>query len=82
MVGDRLGRFTDEEEPLLAGALSKAEQAAEVFVGKGLDHAMNFTNAGPQREKPPGNPQKGGPPKEGVSTDRPSPAPKTSPNTT
>lgn len=48
-----LGRFTAEEEPLLEGALSKAEQAVEVFVGKGLDHAMNAVNAGPQREKPP-----------------------------
>ncbi len=48
-----LGRFTDDEEPLLAGALSKAEQAVEAFVGKGLDHAMNFANAGPAREKPP-----------------------------
>jgi PTH1 family peptidyl-tRNA hydrolase len=48
-----LGRFTQEEEPLLEGALSKAEQAAEIFVSRGLDHAMNFANAGPQREKPP-----------------------------
>jgi PTH1 family peptidyl-tRNA hydrolase len=48
-----LGRFTEEEQPLLAGALTKAEQAAEAFVTKGLDHAMNFANAGPPREKPP-----------------------------
>ncbi len=48
-----LGRFTDEEEPLLAGALSKAEQAVEVFASKGLEHAMNSANAGPPREKPP-----------------------------
>ena len=48
-----LGRFTQEEEPLLEGALKKAEQAAEIFVTKGLDHAMNFANAGPAREKPP-----------------------------
>jgi PTH1 family peptidyl-tRNA hydrolase len=48
-----LGRFTPEEEPLLEGALKKAEQAVEVFVTKGLDHAMNFANAGPPREKPP-----------------------------
>jgi PTH1 family peptidyl-tRNA hydrolase len=48
-----LGRFTSEEEPLLEGALKKAEQAVEVFVTKGLDHAMNFANAGPPREKPP-----------------------------
>jgi PTH1 family peptidyl-tRNA hydrolase len=45
-----LGRFTEEEEPLLEGSLSKAEQAAEVFAGKGLDAAMNFANAGPQRD--------------------------------
>ncbi|HYE63467.1 MAG TPA: aminoacyl-tRNA hydrolase [Phycisphaerales bacterium] len=45
-----LGRFTSEEEPLLEGALSKAEQAVEVFAGKGLEAAMNFANAGPQRE--------------------------------
>lgn len=48
-----LGRFTAEEEPLLEGALSKAEQAVEVFASKGLDAAMNFSNAGPQREKSP-----------------------------
>jgi PTH1 family peptidyl-tRNA hydrolase len=48
-----LGRFTDEEEPLLAGALSKAEQAVEVFASKGLEHAMNTANAGPPTEKPP-----------------------------
>jgi PTH1 family peptidyl-tRNA hydrolase len=48
-----LGRFTDEEEPLLAGALFKAEQAVEVFASKGLEFAMNTANAGPPREKPP-----------------------------
>jgi peptidyl-tRNA hydrolase, PTH1 family len=57
-----LGRFTSEEEPLLEGALKKAEQAAEIFATKGLDHAMNFANAGPVREKPP---PKAAPPPEG-----------------
>jgi PTH1 family peptidyl-tRNA hydrolase len=59
-----LSRFTDEEEPLLAASLEKAEQAAEVFITKGLDHAMNFANAGPPREKPP---PKASPPPEGPS---------------
>jgi PTH1 family peptidyl-tRNA hydrolase len=48
-----LGRFSEDEEPLLASALARAEQAVEVFVTKGLDHAMNFANAGPPRERPP-----------------------------
>ena len=57
-----LAVVTPEEEPLLEDALKKAEQAAEVFVTKGLDHAMNFANAGPPREKPP---PKAAPPPEG-----------------
>jgi PTH1 family peptidyl-tRNA hydrolase len=59
-----LGRFTQDEEPLLEGALKKAEQTTEVFVTKGLDHAMNFANAGPPREKPE-KPPTGPPPSPG-----------------
>lgn len=48
-----LGRFTDDEEPLLRGALDKSIAAVETFVTRGLTHAMNQSNAGPRREKKP-----------------------------
>ncbi|HYF14680.1 MAG TPA: aminoacyl-tRNA hydrolase [Phycisphaerales bacterium] len=40
-----LGRFFDEEKPLLEGSVKRAADAAEVFAAKGLDAAMNFANA-------------------------------------
>jgi PTH1 family peptidyl-tRNA hydrolase len=46
-----LGRFTSDEEPLLSGALSKAVKAVEVFVSKGIAHAMNTANAGPAKPR-------------------------------
>jgi PTH1 family peptidyl-tRNA hydrolase len=62
-----LSRFTVEEEALLDGALAKAAKAGETFVTRGLAHAMNVANAGPQR---PGKPE---PPDGGKSgPDRPS----------
>jgi len=48
-----LGRFTPEEDPLLDPALAKAVEAAELFITKGLNPAMNFANAGAPKEKPP-----------------------------
>lgn len=49
-----LGRFTDDEEPLLKGAIDKGVAALETFLSRGLAHAMNAANAGPKREhKPP-----------------------------
>jgi len=40
-----LASFTREEEPLLSPALDRAANAAESFVSRGLDHAMNAFNA-------------------------------------
>lgn len=48
-----LGRFSDEEEPLLVHAIAKSVEAVEHFAAKGLTMAMNLVNAGPVREKPP-----------------------------
>lgn len=50
-----LGRFTPDEQAPLDASLTKAVQAVELWVGKGLTHAMNVANAGdaPPREKKP-----------------------------
>jgi len=48
-----LGRFTSEQEPLIAAALNKAADAAEMFVAEGIEPAMNRFNAPPPRPKPP-----------------------------
>jgi PTH1 family peptidyl-tRNA hydrolase len=52
-----LSRFTQDEEPLLASAITKSVKAAETFVSRGLTHAMNFANAGtpprPNAPRPP-----------------------------
>lgn len=50
-----LGRFTPEEQGPLDGALTRASQAAELWAGRGMTHAMNVANAGgaPVREKKP-----------------------------
>ena len=56
-----LSRFSVEEEPLLDDSLAKAAKASELFVTRGLSHAMNVANAGPQR---PGRPE---PPEGGKS---------------
>lgn len=48
-----LGRFTTDEEPILAGAITKAVKTVEVFAAKGLAHAMNFANAGSARPAAP-----------------------------
>jgi len=51
-----LSRFTEEEEPLLASAIDKAVEGAELWASKGLAHAMNVVNAGekkPRDEKEP-----------------------------
>jgi PTH1 family peptidyl-tRNA hydrolase len=40
-----LGRFDEGEEPLLADAIARSVSAVEVFVTKGLAHAMNVANA-------------------------------------
>jgi len=48
-----LGRFTDDEEPLLDASIRKAVEAAELFITRGLSHAMNLANAGaPPEPKP------------------------------
>ena len=46
-----LGRFTEEEQALLEASLKKSMDAVEVFVTKGLAHAMNFANAEPKEAK-------------------------------
>lgn len=46
-----LSRFSDDESPLLAGAVTKSVKTVETYAAKGLAHAMNFANAGPA--KPP-----------------------------
>jgi hypothetical protein len=50
-----LSRFSDDEWSELQPALDKAAKAAELFVGSGLDAAMNFANASgaPRPSKPP-----------------------------
>ncbi len=55
-----LSRFSDDEWSELEPALDKAAKAAELFVGSGLDAAMNFANAsGAQRpeQRPERHPQ-------------------------
>lgn len=50
-----LGRFTDEQLTALGPALERAADAAEMFVSRGVEAAMNRFNAGPepaQRESP------------------------------
>lgn len=46
-----LGRFSEEEQGLLDAALKKSMEAVELFVTKGLAHAMNFANAEPKEAK-------------------------------
>lgn len=46
-----LGRFSEEEQGLLDAALKKSMEAVELFVTKGLAHAMNFANAEPKDTK-------------------------------
>ncbi len=51
-----LSRFSADEEPLLETSLTKATKAVEMYVAKGLTHAMNFANAGappPKSTTPP-----------------------------
>ena len=48
-----LSRFTDDESPLLAGAITKSVKTAETYAARGLTHAMNFANAGPPRQPKP-----------------------------
>lgn len=52
-----LGRFTPEQEPLIAAALDKAADAAEMFVAQGVAPAMNRFNAPPRPPKPPREPR-------------------------
>jgi len=42
-----LSRFTADEQPEIAAAVERAEQAAAVWVQQGLEAAMNQYNAGP-----------------------------------
>lgn len=56
-----LGRFTDEQWALVAPALDRAADAAEVFIAKGVDAAMNQFN-------PKDPPRKGTPKPEGSET--------------
>jgi PTH1 family peptidyl-tRNA hydrolase len=39
-----IGRWTEEERPLLADAVSRAADAARLYVEKGIDAAMNEYN--------------------------------------
>lgn len=53
-----LGRFTDDQWAIIAPAIDKAADAAEIFITAGLDTAMNRFNAPdrppkPKRERPP-----------------------------
>lgn len=48
-----LSRFTEDESPLLAGAITKSVKTAETYAARGLTHAMNFANAGPPRQPKP-----------------------------
>ncbi len=53
-----LGRFTDEQWPLVDSALKRSAEAAELFATQGLDAAMNRFNAPdrppkPKKERPP-----------------------------
>lgn len=47
-----LSRFTQEEESGLESSIETCVKAVEVFVGKGLAHAMNFANATGPAAKP------------------------------
>lgn len=48
-----LGRFTDEQWPLVSQATDKAADAAMTWFKRGTDAAMNAFNAPPPRPKPP-----------------------------
>lgn len=52
-----LGRFTPEQEPVIAAALDRAADAAETFVAEGVVAAMNKFNAPPRPPKPPREPR-------------------------
>jgi PTH1 family peptidyl-tRNA hydrolase len=47
-----LGRFSPEEEPLLAAAIGRSVEAVEAFASKGLTMAMNLVNAPPAKDRP------------------------------
>jgi len=47
-----LGKFLPEERDLLPGVMEKAADAAECFVGKGLETTMNRFNVRPAKPKP------------------------------
>jgi len=64
-----LGRFTDDQWALVAPAIDRAATAAETFIAKGLDSAMNQFNAPPASSAPPAppKPRKERPPDPGPS---------------
>jgi PTH1 family peptidyl-tRNA hydrolase len=53
-----LGRFTEEESALMQPAIQKAADAAELFVERGLDAAMNKFNAPPLSPDQPPRPKR------------------------
>ena len=66
-----LGRFTDEQWAAVTPAIAKAADAAETFVVKGMEAAMNAFNA---PDKPPDRPKRPPrPPPEGAVQPPPSP---------
>lgn len=64
-----LGKFDDQQWALVSSVLDKAADAAEVFISRGVDAAMNQFNAPPAPPAPAG----GAPPK----PKRPHPGPET-----
>jgi peptidyl-tRNA hydrolase, PTH1 family len=63
-----LGRFTPEQWTLVEPSLARAAEAAEVFIARGVEAAMNTFNATgpprPKKERPPASPSAEGPPNE------------------
>lgn len=55
-----LGRFTPEQTVLVEPALDKAADAAELFVEKGIEAAMNKFNVSPPSPPPPAAPPPAG----------------------
>jgi peptidyl-tRNA hydrolase, PTH1 family len=49
-----LGRFTPEQLAMIEPAIARAADAAEVFIARGIEAAMNTFNAPPAAKKKPG----------------------------
>jgi peptidyl-tRNA hydrolase, PTH1 family len=52
LAGHVLGRFAPEERPIIAEAVSRSADAAELFVAEGIAPVMNRFNRKEEKEEP------------------------------